>query len=82
MSFKFNSYSLIIIAVFVFCTTSQFAQKIPEHPIIKPFPNSVLAEKMSTYDKFNEFEFVFRCYFSHFELIDKIKPCVFILPMS
>jgi outer membrane protein OmpA-like peptidoglycan-associated protein len=58
MSYKLNSYSLIIIAVFVFCTTSQFAQKIPEHPIIKPFPNSVIAEKMSTYDKFNEFEFV------------------------
>jgi outer membrane protein OmpA-like peptidoglycan-associated protein len=58
MSYKLNSYSLIIITLFVFCTISQFAQKIPEHSIIKPFPNSVLAEKMSTYDKFNEFEFV------------------------
>ena len=58
MSYKSNSYSLIITIVIIFCTTSQYAQQIPEHPIIKPFPNSVLAENMSKYDKFNEFEFV------------------------
>jgi hypothetical protein len=34
-----------------------FAQDIPEHPIIKPYPGSVLAKNMSKYQNFGEFEF-------------------------
>ncbi len=38
--------TLIIIALFLF-STNQFAQEIPEHSIIKPYPNSVLAKNIS-----------------------------------
>jgi OmpA-OmpF porin, OOP family len=48
--------TLIIIALFLF-STNQFAQEIPEHSIIKPYPNSVLAKNISKYYKFDQFEF-------------------------
>lgn len=50
--------SAIFVSFIFFNSSETIAQKIPEHPIIKPFPNSVLAEKMSSFDNFNEFEFV------------------------
>jgi outer membrane protein OmpA-like peptidoglycan-associated protein len=58
MFYRANIYSIIILITFILCTTDHFAQEIPEHPIIKPFPKSVLAESMSKYNKFDEFEFV------------------------
>jgi outer membrane protein OmpA-like peptidoglycan-associated protein len=58
MFYRANIYLIVTLIAFILCTTDCFAQDIPEHPIIKPFPNSVLAKNMSKYDKFNEFEFV------------------------
>jgi outer membrane protein OmpA-like peptidoglycan-associated protein len=51
-------FLIVFIIVFLFTPNKTSAQDIPEHPVIKPFPNSVLAENMSKYDKFNEFEFI------------------------
>ncbi len=51
-------YSVAILAGLIFCAAVQLpAQNIPEHPVIKPFPNSVLAKNMSKYNKFDQFEF-------------------------
>lgn len=58
MFYKVNLLSIIILVVFILGAKDHFAQDIPEHPIIKPFPNSVLAESLSKYNKFDEFEFV------------------------
>ncbi|MBE0571230.1 MAG: OmpA family protein [Ignavibacteriaceae bacterium] len=54
---KANTYTIVALIAFILCAIDHFAQDIPEHPIIKPFPNSVLAENMSKYNKFDEFEF-------------------------
>lgn len=53
-------YSFLIVLIILFLIPSEkiSAQDILEHPVIKPFPNSVLANNMSKYDKFNEFEFI------------------------
>jgi outer membrane protein OmpA-like peptidoglycan-associated protein len=57
MYFRFTgNMLLLIIALFLF-STNQYAQEIPEHPILKPYPNSVLAKNMSKYNKFDQFEF-------------------------
>lgn len=58
MFYKVSLLSIIILVVFILGAKDHFAQDIPEHPIIKPFPNSVLAKNMSKYNKFDEFEFV------------------------
>jgi len=58
MSIFLKYYLMILLSFFLFSSYEITAQDIPEHPIIKPFPNSVLAKNMSSYDKFNEFEFV------------------------
>jgi len=34
-----------------------FAQEVKEHPLIRPFPGSVLAKNMSKYQKFNAYDF-------------------------
>ena len=51
-------FLIVFIFLFLFIPDELSAQDIPEHPIIKPFPNSVLAKNMSKYNKFDEFEFV------------------------
>ena len=51
--FKTLLVLLIICSFFSF----GFAKDIPKHPIIKPYPGSVLAQNMSKYQDFNEFEF-------------------------
>jgi len=53
MFYRANIYLIVALIAFILCTTDCFAQDIPEDPIIKPFPNSVLAKNMSKYDKFN-----------------------------
>lgn len=45
------SVFLILFAVSVYAETTK------EHPLIRPFPGSVLAENMSNYSKFNAYEF-------------------------
>lgn len=49
-------FTLIVLGLFI-CSNNLYSQEIPEHSIIKPFPNSVLAENMSKYNKFDQFEF-------------------------
>ena len=50
-------YRLTIFAIFLLIAPFELtAQAILEHPIIKPFSNSVLAENMPKYYKFNVFE--------------------------
>lgn len=45
-------------AVLFFATANLLpAKEIPEHPLIKPYPGSVLAKNMSKYQKFGEVEF-------------------------
>jgi outer membrane protein OmpA-like peptidoglycan-associated protein len=49
---------LFFIAFFLFLTiTSIHAAEIPEHPFIRPFPGSVLAENMSKYNNFDSYKF-------------------------
>lgn len=49
----------VIVALITFSFLSfTLAEDIPEHPIIKPYPGSVLAKNMSKYQNFNEFEFI------------------------
>lgn len=53
--------SMFILAVLVLCFVSGAmvfaAEEVPEHPLIRPFPGSVLAQNMSKYFKFETFEF-------------------------
>ena len=48
----------VVLAAFFFMTQISFAKDIPEHPVIKPYPGSVLAKNMSKYEKFGEDEFI------------------------
>ena len=57
MYLRFTVNMLLIVIVLFLFSINQFAQEIPEHPIIKPYPNSVLAKNMSKYNKFDQFEF-------------------------
>ncbi|MBN2424839.1 MAG: OmpA family protein [Calditrichaceae bacterium] len=50
-----NQFVFIIFVIFSFTLLS--AKDIPKHPVIKTFPGSVLAENMSKYQNFNEYEF-------------------------
>lgn len=50
----------VICGVFVglfFLNVTAWPEEVPEHPVIKPYPGSVLAENMSKYDDFGEFDF-------------------------
>ncbi|GAB6095307.1 hypothetical protein JCM14469_15590 [Desulfatiferula olefinivorans] len=48
----------LYVAVFFFATTHIVqAETVKEHPDVLPFPGSVLAEKMSKYNKFNSAQF-------------------------
>ncbi len=49
----FLSVLLMVVAV------SAYAKTTKEHPLIRPFPGSVLAANMSHYNKFNAYEFYF-----------------------
>jgi outer membrane protein OmpA-like peptidoglycan-associated protein len=40
-------------------TTAALAKDIPEHPLIRPYPGSVLAENMSKYSNFDAFDFTY-----------------------
>lgn len=44
---------LFLSAFLMMFTASVYAEAIKEHPLIRPFPGSVLAENMSKYNKFN-----------------------------
>ena len=57
MFYKSKTFFALIILGLVICSNNLHSQEIPEHEIIKPFPNSVLAENMSKYNKFDQFEF-------------------------
>ena len=55
---KYLRLLLFFITVFLLITTiSTFAADIPEHPFIRPFPGSVLAENMSKYTNFDSYKF-------------------------
>jgi OOP family OmpA-OmpF porin len=54
---KSLSYCIFTVVFLFYLSTFVYAKDIPEHPVIKPFPGSVLAESMSKYQNFNEFEF-------------------------
>ena len=55
---KYLRLLLFFITVFLLITTiSIFAADIPEHPFIRPFPGSVLAENMSKYTNFDSYKF-------------------------
>jgi len=48
-----NRFRIVFLSVFVVMfAVSAYAQAIKEHPLIRPFPGSVLAENMSKYNKF------------------------------
>ena len=52
-----------LVLFFVFTLLFSFsaqAKDIPEHPLIRPFPGSVLAKNISKYNKFNQYEFYFK----------------------
>jgi len=51
------AYFCFVLALFFFLTPSIHAKDNSEHPMIKPYPGSVLAKNMSKYQKFTEFEF-------------------------
>ncbi|MDT8273024.1 MAG: OmpA family protein [Desulfomonilia bacterium] len=44
----------LLLSIFAF---SVHAQEVKEHPLIRPFPGSVLAKNMSKYQKFNAYDF-------------------------
>ena len=51
------SFIFVVLAVFFFIAQVSFAKDIPEVPVIKPYPGSVLAKNMSNYEKYGEEEF-------------------------
>lgn len=51
--------NLFLSAFLMMFAATVFAEAIKEHPLIRPFPGSVLAEKMSKYDKFNAYDFYY-----------------------
>lgn len=49
---------ILFISFFLLMTMiSTYAAKVPEHPFIRPFPGSVLAENMSKYNNFDSYKF-------------------------
>ncbi|MDD4356636.1 MAG: OmpA family protein [Smithellaceae bacterium] len=55
-----NRFNMLFLSVFVIVfSVSVYAKTTKEHPLIRPFPGSVLAENMSHYSKFNAYEFYY-----------------------
>jgi len=55
---KYLRLLLFFITLFLLITTiPASAADIPEHPFIRPFPGSVLAENMSKYANFDSYKF-------------------------
>jgi OmpA-OmpF porin, OOP family len=55
-----NSFKKLFLSLFlVILAGSVYAEATKEHPLIRPFPGSVLAENMSHYNKFNSYEFYY-----------------------
>jgi outer membrane protein OmpA-like peptidoglycan-associated protein len=54
--FKFVWFALITLIVFAYPT---LADDVKEHPLIRPFPGSVLAKNMSKHKNFDAYEFYF-----------------------
>jgi len=53
-----NCFRGMFLSVFLMLfAVSVYAETTKEHPLIRPFPGSVLAENMSNYSKFNAYEF-------------------------
>jgi outer membrane protein OmpA-like peptidoglycan-associated protein len=53
-----NHFKIVYLSVFVvMLAVSVYAQAIKEHPLIRPFPGSVLAENMSKHKNFDVYEF-------------------------
>ncbi len=50
---------LLIFLPLLFIDHQPIKAQIPDHSFIRPFPNSILAENMSKYEKFGEYEFTF-----------------------
>lgn len=58
---KIMVYAFLLIMVFAFLFSgSAQAKNVKEHPLIRPFPSSVLAKNMSKYLKFNAFDFYYK----------------------
>lgn len=51
--------NLFLSAFLMIFAASVSAEAIKEHPLIRPFPGSVLAENMSKYNKFNAYDFYY-----------------------
>lgn len=54
--FKFVWPALLMLIIFAF---PALAKDVKEHPLIRPFPGSVLAKNMSEYKNFNAYEFLY-----------------------
>ena len=55
-----NRFKILFLSVLVVMfAVSVYAQAIKEHPLIRPFPGSVLAENMSKHKNFDAYEFYY-----------------------
>jgi hypothetical protein len=55
-----NRFKMLVLSlVLMSFSVSVYAKTTKEHPLIRPFPGSILAENMSHYDKFNAYEFYY-----------------------
>ena len=55
-----NCFKMLFLSVFLMMfAVSGYAKTTKEHPLIRPFPGSVLADNMSKYNKFNAYEFYY-----------------------
>lgn len=71
MRFRIKTNLVLFCLIIFVCSSDLYSQEIPEHPIIKPFPNSKLAKNMSKYTKFDEYEF--RVFNKKTKKTDKVK---------
>jgi len=55
-----NAISLCTLLIFLLCGVgTTYAKEVKEHPLIRPFPGSVLAKNMSKYQRFNAYDFYY-----------------------
>jgi outer membrane protein OmpA-like peptidoglycan-associated protein len=55
-----NMISFSVLLIFLLCGVgTTFAKEVKEHPLIRPFPGSVLAKNMSKYQKFSSYDFYY-----------------------
>lgn len=50
-------FAFLVAVILVGPAFPVFAKDVPEHPLIRPFPGSILDERISKYQEFNAFDF-------------------------